>query len=208
MEMQLTNEEPETADTAFDEYMAMDANEWLEPDIYENGETPVVGFNGKEDSSQHDSGPDSRGQKREELKKEKPVIDKPHQNTRSPTTAPPSIPLTDITIRRPPMNANGGLRVVRPLGRNGPSDRGAIAAPQTAGPPTAPQTAGPSRPLRPRGRHGPSDRGAAHGPSDRGAVTDPQTAGPSRPSDRGAAHGPSDRGAAHGPSDRGAAHGP
>ena len=102
-------EQLETEDTAVDEYMTMDADEWLELEIYENGETPVVGFNGKEDSNQHDS----RGQKREELKKEKPVIDKPHQNTRSPTTALPSIPLTDryITIRRPPMNANRGLRV-------------------------------------------------------------------------------------------------
>ncbi|KAJ4943143.1 hypothetical protein JOQ06_005648 [Pogonophryne albipinna] len=101
-------EQPETTETAFDEYMAMDADEWLELDIYEHGETPVVGFNGKVDSSQHDSGPDSRGQKREELKKEKAEIDKPHQNTRRL----PSIPLPDryITIRRPPMNANRGLR--------------------------------------------------------------------------------------------------
>ncbi|KAK5862601.1 hypothetical protein PBY51_017978 [Eleginops maclovinus] len=108
-------EQLETADITIDEYMTMDADEWSELDVYENGGTPDVGFNGTEDSSKHQSGPDSKGQKREELKKEKAVIDKPRQNNKNTTTAPPSIPLTDryITIRWPPTKAKRRLQVFK-----------------------------------------------------------------------------------------------
>ncbi|XP_042346551.1 uncharacterized protein LOC121946160 [Plectropomus leopardus] len=94
---------------ADDEYMTMDADTWSDPaDMYENNYTPDCDLKGKEGSWGCKSGPDSREQKKEEMKKEKAAT-----NTHSPTTAHPPIPLCDryITIKHPPANAKQRKRI-------------------------------------------------------------------------------------------------
>lgn len=104
-------EGPVGADSADEEYMTMDADKWSEhDDTYENGDTLDLDLRGNKDSSGLESGPDSIGQKKEELKLRKVVTNRLPQNNQNPTTAQPPISLPEryITIRRPSINANRG----------------------------------------------------------------------------------------------------
>lgn len=104
-------EGPIGADSADEEYMTIDADKWSEhDDTYENGDTLSLDLRGNKDSSGFESGPDSRGQKKDGLKKEIVLTNRPPQNNQKPTTAQPPISLPEryITIRRPSTDANRG----------------------------------------------------------------------------------------------------
>ncbi|XP_044063773.1 uncharacterized protein LOC122881535 isoform X2 [Siniperca chuatsi] len=99
--------------------MTMEADKSSEhDDTYENGDTLVFDLKGKEDSIVHESGPNSRRQKKGELKNEEVATTRSLQNTPNPNTKrPPIRPLPDryITMRCPPANANSGRGMKQPL---------------------------------------------------------------------------------------------
>ncbi|XP_040900379.1 uncharacterized protein LOC121185920 isoform X2 [Toxotes jaculatrix] len=100
-------EGPAAAGGADDEYMTMDADQWsAQDDTYENGDT--LGLDSRETRG-HESGPDSRGQRKEELEKGKVAKKRPQQQTQNPNTAKPParhLPERYITMRCPPLKAN------------------------------------------------------------------------------------------------------
>lgn len=92
-------EGPEAADSAGDDYMTMDAENWLEhDDTYENGDTNDSG--GTDAPGGHKSGPDSRQRKTEHPQRSNP-------NTARPPFQP-AISERYLTIKRPPKNRNTG----------------------------------------------------------------------------------------------------
>ncbi|XP_018540741.1 uncharacterized protein LOC108888961 [Lates calcarifer] len=103
-------EGPEAADSADNEYMAMDADKLSEnDDTYENGDTLGFNLRQKGDSREQEPGPDSTGQKKEEPEKEKVGTLRPQPNIQNLNTArPPMRPQPDryITLRRLPVNTN------------------------------------------------------------------------------------------------------
>lgn len=102
-------EVPAATDNADEEYMTMDADQWVEQDdIYENGDTLDLSTRG---SRGQEPGPVFRGKKKEELRNERAATNTAPQNNAYQTAAPASVhtsTLRYMTIRRPPLNAKGG----------------------------------------------------------------------------------------------------
>lgn len=88
----------EAADSAGDDYMTMDAENWLEHDTCENGDTNDSGRT--DGPGGHKSGLDSRQQKKE-------CPQRPNPNTAGPPFQPHVLDRY-LTIKRPPMNKNPG----------------------------------------------------------------------------------------------------